>query len=429
MKIAVVGAGIAGLAAATRLAKRGHRVQVLEAGPRVGGRALVVRGAATGDLCDVGTQYYHSSYERALGLMRETGLTRSLHQIAGATRFFDERAPGGSFLLHHRLPWLKTAGVAGNLRVAGLLARLLLRNPIRTFEAEDRPALDDVLALDAIRDPVAREFIVRTLVVVGSLSEPAVAHPSLLQVLRLVRIILLTDYLSLAGGVSSLHQALADRLDVRLETPVDRLVVEGGRTRGIALASGEVVAADHVVVATTAPQAAPLLPEEWTFERGFLAGVTLPPAIIVSFFLDRPLEPGVWSYFMPSDHPGVVSLCIDAQQKNPAMAPSGRAILQAWVCYPSSAQFTGESDARVVDVCRGELDVRFSGFSSWIEEAVVTRHAMGVPWHPAGHGGRALRFLDAADRRRDVSFCGDYLSGGYLECALWSVDRAAARVG
>src|SRR6185295_2646959 len=40
MKVLVVGAGIAGLGVATYLSKRGHDVHVLEASPRVGGRAV-----------------------------------------------------------------------------------------------------------------------------------------------------------------------------------------------------------------------------------------------------------------------------------------------------------------------------------------------------------------------------------------------------
>jgi protoporphyrinogen oxidase len=111
------------------------------------------------------------------------------------------------------------------------------------------------------------------------------------------------------------------------------------------------------------------------------------------------------------------------------MVPSGKGILQAWVCNPSSARLIKEPGSEVIEACRREVEERLPGFSSWVEEAVVTRHTLGVPWHPAGHHTRALRFLESADRREGVSFCGDYLSGGYLEPALWTAERAAVRAG
>jgi hypothetical protein len=57
---------------------------------------MLLRRPGTDDRVDVGTQYYHSSYRRALGLMRDVGLSGSLGKISGATRFFDDRVPAGS---------------------------------------------------------------------------------------------------------------------------------------------------------------------------------------------------------------------------------------------------------------------------------------------------------------------------------------------
>ena len=59
-----------------------------------------------------------------------------------------------------------------------------------------------------------------------------------------------------------------------------------------------------------------------------------------------------------------------------------------------------------------------------IEDYAVTRHYHAVPQSTVGHNAATLSFLDATDRRDGISFCGDYISGGYMESALWSVDRA-----
>ena len=70
MKVIVVGAGIAGLGAATYFSHKGHDVKILEANDRVGGRAITFRRSGTDDCVDAGTQYYHSNYSRALNLVQ-----------------------------------------------------------------------------------------------------------------------------------------------------------------------------------------------------------------------------------------------------------------------------------------------------------------------------------------------------------------------
>lgn len=428
MKILVVGAGIAGLGAATYAARAGHEVRVLEASSRAGGRARTVT-SRRGDRADVGTQYYHSTYSRAKALMREVGLERSLTKIAGDSRFFDDRARGGSFLVGHRLPWFRPAGVPGMARLGLELARLLTHR-LDPYGLAPSPALDDRLAWDALSHPVMREFALRPLTLAGAITEPEAAAPSLLHALRLIRIIVLTEYLTLPGGIASLHDALAARLRVELERPARRLVVEGDRVRGVELdGSGRVETADHVIVATTPPVAARLVPDDWRMEREFLASITIPPFVFPTFFLDRPLERGVWSYVTRQGSHHKVNIVLDASQKCPALAPSGKAVLQPWACFPHSRELVGRSDDEVVAACERELGELFPGFSSWIEEVHVTRHPYAVPFHGVGHQRRALEFLARVDARRGVSFAGDYLSGGYLEPALWSAERAASRVG
>lgn len=423
MRVLVIGGGIAGLGAATYFGRKGHEVTVLEASARAGGRALTYT-SKRGDVVDVGTQYYHSSYTRAAALMRDAGV-HGLTKIAGNSRFFDDRVPGGSFVVDHRLPWMRPAGVMGNAKLAWFLASKLATSPMSTFALEPQPALDETPALEVL-DRELVELMVRPLTLAGAITEPEPTNLSMLHVLRLIRIIVLTDYLTLPRGIASLHEALARRLRVELESPVKRLV-EGARGRivGVELESGEVRTADHVVVATTAGRAAALLPGDWRDERAFLEGIVTPPFVFPTFFLDRPLEKGVWSWVSQMGKGGRVSIMIDALRKSPLTVTSGKSVLLAWPCYPASADLVGLSDDEVVDACRRELDEYFPGFSSWIEETHVTRHAHAVPFHPVGHQGRALRFLAQTDRR-GVSFAGDYLSGGYLEPALWSAERAAA---
>src|ERR1044072_6965755 len=98
MRVLVIGAGIAGLGAATYFARQGHDVAALgagscfareahdveglEAGDRAGGRNVTLT-SKRGDRADAGTQYFHSNYRRALALMDEVGLRDRLTRVEG----------------------------------------------------------------------------------------------------------------------------------------------------------------------------------------------------------------------------------------------------------------------------------------------------------------------------------------------------------
>src|SRR3954451_11446656 len=81
--VVVVGAGIAGLAAAHRLLERGARVTVLEASDRVGGKLLP--GEIAGARVDLGAESMLARRPEAVALAREGGLDDRLQPPATAT--------------------------------------------------------------------------------------------------------------------------------------------------------------------------------------------------------------------------------------------------------------------------------------------------------------------------------------------------------
>ena len=71
--IAVIGAGVAGLAAATALAEAGKRVLVLEARGLLGGRATAFVDRETGELVDNGQHVLFGCYHETFALLRRIG--------------------------------------------------------------------------------------------------------------------------------------------------------------------------------------------------------------------------------------------------------------------------------------------------------------------------------------------------------------------
>ena len=92
-KVIVVGAGMAGLAAAYRLRKAGADVTVLESNDHVGGR--VRTETSDGYLIERGAQLITSTYRNALGLVKELGLEAGTvaHQPVDGDRQGRQAAP------------------------------------------------------------------------------------------------------------------------------------------------------------------------------------------------------------------------------------------------------------------------------------------------------------------------------------------------
>ena len=81
--VVVVGAGVAGLAAARALVGAGRRVVVLEARDRVGGRIRTVRDARTPLPAELGAEFLHGSAEATVRVLGEAGLLAM--EVTGTT--------------------------------------------------------------------------------------------------------------------------------------------------------------------------------------------------------------------------------------------------------------------------------------------------------------------------------------------------------
>lgn len=117
MRVIVVGAGFAGLAAARRLMERGHEVTVVEARDRIGGRVVNHR-FADGSEVEIGGQWIGPGQHRVLALAREFGLDLFDTHETGAKVL----ATGGSIRRFHGDRYAMPVYVL--LEVAAALRRL-----------------------------------------------------------------------------------------------------------------------------------------------------------------------------------------------------------------------------------------------------------------------------------------------------------------
>jgi squalene-associated FAD-dependent desaturase len=83
--VVVIGAGFAGLSAATALVEHGARVLVLEARPNLGGRASAVRDPATGEKLDNGQHVLAGCYDETFTFLRRIGTNNRVWRQTGLT--------------------------------------------------------------------------------------------------------------------------------------------------------------------------------------------------------------------------------------------------------------------------------------------------------------------------------------------------------
>ncbi|HEY0639421.1 MAG TPA: FAD-dependent oxidoreductase [Pseudonocardiaceae bacterium] len=253
--VVVVGAGLAGLAAAGELVRRGHEVLVLEASDVPGGR--VRTDVVDGLLLDRGFQLLCPGYPEArrvldLGALRLGAFRRgALVRTRGRLRHVEDPR-GGPAAVARTL----RSGVFGPRDLAGLAA-LALRDglgPERMLtRATDRPARVELrrFVSDGAIDRVLQPFLRGVLADATLESSGRFVH-------LLVRSFARGAPALPAAGMGAVPAQLADRLPagvLRLNTAV-RSVAPGR----VSTADDGTVTARAVVVATDARAAAALLP-------------------------------------------------------------------------------------------------------------------------------------------------------------------------
>jgi predicted NAD/FAD-binding protein len=457
----VVGAGLAGLTAAYRLAQQGHRVTLFErhAAPGFVAHAVVVQGAtAAADPVRVDVPirvFYAGYYPTLVRLYAELGVATeavsyasSFHGEDGALYFryrnwlAGQRLGGGSYSwvapadllgargararrivadalrFRRRAPqWLRAAGAAGAWGAPGVggaapaAGAMTIGEYVRAegFGADFvhgllLPAIATVCTCsydDALRFPAA---VIVGYVARGLTREPvrrAVAGAD--EVAR--RLVAGAGTLRLGCALQSLHRSDSTTVTT---TAAGARGAAGDSPLELRLADGRRERFDHVVLATQANQALALLAAPGAAERAVLAAFTYRPIEVV-MHRDRQLLPARqrdWS---------AVNLLVSEGQVQPQST--------IWVNRVQPALAATATSAPLFQTVHPLVLPRDEAVLSWarLERPVVDAASE-----------RALVALEQlhAEPGRRVWFCGSYAQPGIplLESAVRSAEVVAARV-
>ncbi|MBP0457123.1 NAD(P)/FAD-dependent oxidoreductase [Streptomyces montanisoli] len=401
--VIVVGAGLAGLAAALELTGRGAEVTLLEAGTDVGGRVATDR--KDGYLLDRGFQVLNVPYPEAQEVLDLPSLdlrpfTRALAlhtNGARATLADPRRAPLA-------LPRLIGAPI-GTPRAKAALARYALRTSFLPVEGilhrHDVPAGRHWRAMGLADETVER--LLRPFFTGLTLDPDATTSGRFVDLM--LRMFVRGEVAVPADGMAALPRGLAARLPagtVHLSTPVREV------TAGSAVTESGTVGARAVIVATDADTAAGLLPglpvPRWHGVTTWYHSTAVPPATGATLLVDA------------DDSPVDNTIVISAAA--PGYAPPGRALVATSTAHREDAPRGAAAEA----VVRRRLaELYREPTRDW--DLVATYDiphalpAMTAP-HPFTRPARA----------GDVFVCGDHRDTSSIQGALHSGRRVAHAV-
>ncbi|MET9412587.1 protoporphyrinogen oxidase [Streptomyces klenkii] len=449
----VVGGGIAGLAAALRLARAGVRVTLLEGSDRVGGKLHA--GEIAGMPVDLGAESVLARRPEAVELARAAGLGDHLQPPAATAMLWTrgELRP---------LPTGHTMGVPGDLAplaASGILSADGLARVARDAELPHTDPGEDVAIGAYIAERMGREVVDRLVepllggVYAGDayrismraaappLFEAARTHGSLaegvrdLQARAAARQQTGPVFMGIEGGIGRLPLAVADAVraaggEILTRTRADELRRDGA---GWTVRAGDrTLTADAVVLAAPAAEAGRLLRGAAPAAADELAAVEYASMALVTMAFRRSDVEGLLhgSGFLvpPVDGRTIKASTFSSNKwRWNADAGPGLFVLRTSIGRYGDEAFLRRDDAELVSASLKDLGDAV-GLAAAPVETRVTRWDGGLPQYPVGHLDRVARIREAVGRVPGLAVCGAVYDGVGIPACVSSAHRAADAV-
>jgi protoporphyrinogen oxidase len=420
MKVIIVGAGTAGLAAAHTLRKRGAEVTALEAKDKAGGR--IIGYEKDGYTLDMGAQFLFKFYDTTFGLCRELGLGDEIVPFpfkVGIWKKGKFHAAVASLnpkvlwqnrhdLLRFRL--FSPKGILQLLRVAPLIMRR--RHDLHFIDFQNMLDLDDDnfadLALKRAGDEVL-EYLFQPIASCLTLGEPEDVGAG--YGLTLIWYAL-NGLWTLEKGIGSLANALYEenKDGIRLSTPVERIVIENGAVKGVETEDG-LMEADSVICATTSSVALKLMPELPDSLRKPLEKVSYSANCHVVFGLrDRLLPEGWYAVGLPRLAGSTMAGFTDNSIKSPHYTPPGGGLVHCFTFGKHAYELNQMNDDEVFSSLKEEIRSYVPSMPSEPLFSEVYRWDEAVCLSPPG----MLKTINRMKRENYRDVKGLFLSGEYM---------------
>jgi protoporphyrinogen/coproporphyrinogen III oxidase len=428
--IIVIGGGPAGLAAAVRLREAGHRVRLLEASDRVGGKLASVE--RDGYLIDRGAFFLPTTHRRMLAVADQLGISERLAPggfVLAVARDGKVHHVRGAHLIRDALSTrlISSRAKLGLARVAPEVWRARRATPeqITGTAASDTESVAQWSR--RLHPEVARFVTDPTMRAVFAISPEAVSKVDFLAVVALFGGARL---LAFDRGMAVYARAAAEGLDVALGARAVAVEeIEGSVAVTWTGPEGEQVEhAEGCVIATPAVTAVALWPGLDEERREYLSRVRDGKLLILNVALARAPAGVDATYLEIPDtvHPFLGGIAFD-HHKARGRVPDGHGLLTLAPLNDWCEAHWDDDEQQITAALVDALDRILPGTAADVEFTVLNR--WNQQYNPVGHY-RGLGAFRAACETRDhrVQLAGEYHSSPNLNAATASGEWAARRL-
>lgn len=416
-RIAVIGAGIAGLVCAYELQKAGCEVVVYEKNPSVGGRMSSRK--RDGFIFDLGADHLADLYDEMKAYCAEFGIPWE------KMRFLKYQ-----LLKNGKLVGFKNAvGFFSKLRLAMVYS--YAKGAGNFLDLDELAGFDTDNAYDFMKrkcgQEVADYFVDPFTSTYQFHRSTEISLGALVGILKSIR----SNYQGwhlhrTKGGMQALPDAFASRLDMRLNTPVTQVI--GGET--VIVKNGNEETFDAAVLASTATTSANIFQNPNEAQSKLLHGTRYASSISLAFKVDRSLLPDTAVVWVPFVENQKISGYVNEAMKGEETVHDGTSLFSVWLHEEFAKHVMQKSDEEIFSLVKNEVLNVCPWFSS-IDQLVehdLERWPEAMPKFYHGHLSVVADFMRNGQGAGNVFFCGDYMNGPWTEGALRNGKKVAAQV-
>lgn len=435
-RVVVVGAGIAGLAAAFRLKAAGFSVTVLERDQHVGGRMRTV--THHGYQLDLGAMWLSYNYREMVNLLADAGLQKEMRassDVIGIVR-------GGrvhQFRCHRRTDLLRTGLLSWRSKLAALNLLKDARRAAGSIRFDDMSggaAFDDRSVEDYCSQRLSEEvtdYLIRPLC--SAFYYAPANELSVVGAFIAAQVLIGKRCFNFDGGIDVLPRRLAEQLPVRLGAQVTHVEETPSGVRvhwQDGAASPQVADVDACVVTVPAPQVPGIVPGLSAAQRSYLSRQQYAPDLGVHFGLDSPPPVDYLAAFCPPRENRDLNYVTIDHIRAPGRVPAGKGLISLRF-HPHWSHLHRNSEEH--EVTAAALDVLGRAIPDLAEHITAHQTTSLVYYHPvaglvrpAGGYQDLQQFIRSLVPRARIQLAGDYFSFSTTNSALASGERAAERV-